>query len=160
MVDLFPVLRVLGILIMVFSMSMALPLGVSLWEGDGIWHVYPVAMVATMAAGAWLWWRLRLFRQELQPRHGVMLVSLVWMLFPLSATLPLMLASHEIGRPMSFTHAYFEAVSGLTTTGSTVLAGLDSLPVSFNVAHVPAMDGRHGDLDFGGGGVAHARGGW
>ena len=133
MVDLFPVLRVLGILIMVFSLSMGLPLSVSLWTDDGVWRVYPVAMGATMMAGAWLWWRLRLFRQELQPRHGVMLVSLVWMLFPLSASIPLMLAGHDIGRPMSFTHAYFEAVSGLTTTGSTVLTGLDSLPVSLNV---------------------------
>lgn len=133
MVDLFPVLRVLGILTMVFSLSMGLPLLVSLWTQDGVWRVYLVAMGATLTAGAWLWWRLRLFRQELQPRHGVMLVSLVWMLFPLSAAIPLMLAGHDIGRPMSFTHAYFEAVSGLTTTGSTVLSGLDSLPVSINV---------------------------
>ena len=133
MVDLFPVLRVLGILVMIFSLSMGLPLSVSLWTKDGVWHVYPIAMGATLMAGAWLWWRLRLFRQELQPRHGVMLVSLVWMLLPLSAAVPLMLASHEIGRPLSFTHAYFEAVSGLTTTGSTVLSGLDSLPVSINV---------------------------
>ena len=133
MVDLFPVLRVLGILIMVFSLSMGLPLAVSLWTGDGVWRAYPLAMAATLMAGAWLWWRLRLFRQELQPRHGVMLVSLVWMLFPLSAALPLMLAGHHIDRPLSFTHAYFEAVSGLTTTGSTVLSGLDTLPVSINV---------------------------
>ena len=90
MVDMFPVLRVLGILVMIFSLSMGLPLAVSLWTGDGVWHVYPLAMAGTLAAGAWLWWRLRLFRQELQPRHGVMLVSLVWMLLPLFST--------EIGR--------------------------------------------------------------
>eukprot|EP01031_Cornospumella_fuschlensis_P012153 gene12153-14856_t len=47
--------------------------------------------------------------------------------------LPLMLAGHHTGHPLSFTHAYFEAVSGLTTTGSTVLAGLDAMPVSVNV---------------------------
>lgn len=133
MTDMFPVLRVLGILVMIFSLSMGLPLAVSLWTRDGVWFVYPLSMGATMLAGAWLWWRLRLFRQELQPRHGVMLVSLVWMLLPLSAALPLMLAGHYTGHPLSFTHAYFEAVSGLTTTGSTVLAGLDALPVSVNV---------------------------
>ena len=44
-----------------------------------------------------------------------------------------MLAGHHLGRPLSFTHAYFEAVSGLTTTGSTVMSGLDQLPVSVNV---------------------------
>ena len=133
MTDMFPVLRVLGILVMIFSLSMGLPLAVSLWTNDGVWQVYPVAMVGTMAVGAWFWWRLRLFRQELQPRHGVMLVSMVWVLLPLSASVPLMLAGHHIGRPMSFTYAYFEAVSGLTTTGSTVLSDLDSLPVSINV---------------------------
>ena len=133
MVDMFPVLRVLGILLMIFSLSMGLPLAVSLWNQDGIWPVYPQAMAATLALGASLWWRLRLFRQELQPRHGVMLVSLVWLMLPLCATLPLMLAGHAIGRPMSFTHAYFEAVSGLTTTGSTVMSHLDTLPVSLNV---------------------------
>ena len=133
MVDLFPVLRLLGILVMIFSLAMGVPLAVSLWTDDGVWHVYPKAMGATMLVGAWLWWRLRLFRQELQPRHGVMLVSLVWLALPLSAAVPLMLAGYHIGRPMSFTHAYFEAVSGLTTTGSTVLAGLDTLPVSVNV---------------------------
>ena len=133
MTDMFPVLRVLGILVMTFSLSMGLPLAVSLWTRDGVWFVYLLSMGATMLAGAWLWWRLRLFRQELQPRHGVMLVSLVWALLPLSAALPLMLAGHHTGHPLSFTHAYFEAVSGLTTTGSTVLAGLDALPVSVNV---------------------------
>jgi trk system potassium uptake protein TrkH len=133
MLDLFPVLRVLGILVMFFSLTMTVPLGVSLWVGDGVWKVYPVAMAGTLAVGAWLWWRLRLFRQELQPRHGVMLVSLVWLLLPLSAAVPILLAGHDIGRSMSFTHAYFEAVSGLTTTGSTVLSGLDTWPVSINV---------------------------
>ena len=133
MTDMFPVLRVLGILLMIFSLSMGLPLAVSLWTRDGVWFVYPLSIAATMLAGAWLWWRLRLFRQELQPRHGVMLVSLVWALLPLSAALPLMLAGHHTGHPLSFTHAYFEAVSGLTTTGSTVLTGLDALPVSVNV---------------------------
>ena len=56
MADLFPVLRVLGLLAMIFSLAMGLPLAVSLWTRDGIWHVYPQAMAATFAVGAWLWW--------------------------------------------------------------------------------------------------------
>ena len=133
MVDMFPVLRVLGILIMVFALTMGLPLSVSWFTQDGVWRVYPVAMLCTLAVGFGLWSSLRLFRRELQPRHGVMLVTLVWVLLPFFAALPLMMAFHHIGRPISFTHAYFEAVSGLTTTGSTVLTGLDTLPVSMNV---------------------------
>ncbi len=133
MVDMFPVLRVLGMLVMIFASTLLLPMAVSWWTRDGIWFVYLMSMGATVSLGAWLWWSFRVFRRELQPRHGVMLVSLVWLLLPLSAALPLMLAGHYLGRPMTFTHAYFEAVSGLTTTGSTVMAGLDALPMSVNM---------------------------
>ncbi len=133
LVDVFPVLRVLGILVMVFALAMGLPMGVSWLEDDGVWRVYPLAMGVTMLVGASFWWGLRRHTRELQPRHGVMLVTMVWLLLPLFAAFPLMLALHQVGRPISFTHAYFEAVSGLTTTGSTVLSGLDALPVSVNV---------------------------
>ena len=78
MVDMFPVLRVLGILIMVFALTMGLPLSVSWFLQDGVWQVYPLAMLCTLAFGFGLWSSMRLFRRELQPRHGVMLVTLVW----------------------------------------------------------------------------------
>ena len=133
MTDVFPVLRVLGMLVMLFALAMGVPLAVSWYSQDGVWQVYPLSMAVTLLVGAALVLGLRNYRRELQPRHGVMLVSLVWALLPLFATLPLMLACYQVGRPMSFTHAYFEAVSGLTTTGSTVLANLDTLPVSVNV---------------------------
>ncbi|NMM78043.1 TrkH family potassium uptake protein [Acidovorax sp. SRB_24] len=133
MIDLLPVLRVLGMLTMLFALSMGVPLAVSWFAQDGVWQVYPVAMGVTLLVGASLVVGLRRYKRELQPRHGVMLVSLVWALLPLFAMLPLMLACHQVGRPLSFTHAYFEAVSGLTTTGATVLSQLDTLPVSVNV---------------------------
>ena len=133
MTDVFPVLRVLGMLIMLFALAMGVPLLVSWQWQDGVWMVYPLSMAVTLLVGASLLAGLRNYKRELQPRHGVMLVTLVWALLPLFAALPLMLACDAVGRPMSFTHAYFEAVSGLTTTGSTVLANLDTLPVSVNV---------------------------
>ena len=74
MVDMFPVLRVLGILIMIFALTMGLPLAVSLWTDDGVWFVYPLSMGATLLAGAWLWWRLlrkpspRMLQQEQRMR--------------------------------------------------------------------------------------------
>ena len=133
MTDVFPVLRVLGMLIMLFALAMGVPLAVSWYGQDGVWQVYPISMGVAMLVGLGLLVGMRRYKRELQPRHGVMLVSLVWALLPLFAAVPLMLACHQIGRPMSFTHAYFEAVSGLTTTGSTVLSNLDTLPVSVNV---------------------------
>lgn len=67
-------------------------------------------------------------------------MTLVWVLLPLFATLPLLLALHQIGRPLSFTHAYFEAVSGLTTTGPQCSAP-DALPVSVNACGAPFCNG-------------------
>lgn len=131
--DLFPVLRVLGMLMVMFALSMLLPFAVSWFADDGIWRIYPWAIGITAAVGLSLWVGLDHFRRELQPRHGVILVTLVWVVLPLCAMLPLVLGLGHVGLSISFTHAYFEAVSGLTTTGATVLTGLDALPVSINV---------------------------
>jgi trk system potassium uptake protein len=129
--DLLPVLRVLGMLMVMFALSMLLPFAVSWFTDDGIWRIYPWAI--GIAVGLSLWIGLDHFRRELQPRHGVILVTLVWVVLPLCAMLPLVLGMGHVGLSISFTHAYFEAVSGLTTTGATVLTGLDALPVSINV---------------------------
>src|SRR5688572_12689921 len=66
---------------------------------------------------------------ELKPRHGFLLVALAWLVMSAVAALPLMFALPDL----SFTDAYFESMSGLTTTGSTVISGLDSLPPSINL---------------------------
>ena len=71
----------------------------------------------------------RRYKRELKARDGFLLVTLTWVLMSLSAAVPLMIALPGI----SFTDAYFEAVSGLTTTGSTVITGLDNLPPSINL---------------------------
>lgn len=131
--DLFPVLRVLGMLLVFFALSMNVPLAAAwIWQ-DGMWQVWPIAMAVTMLVGVLLWLLMRHHRQELQPRHGVILVTLVWVCLPLSAALPMMLVYHQLGQTLPFTYAYFEAVSGLTTAGSSVLSHLDTLPVSLNI---------------------------
>ena len=133
MTDLFPVLRVLGLLMCLFALAMGVPLSVAWLQEEGLTGIYLASMATTMAAGLALWWLLRRHRRDLLPRHGVILVTLVWLLLPLCAALPLAWVLAATGQPISFTHAYFEAVSGLTTTGSTVLSGLDALPMSVNV---------------------------
>lgn len=131
--DLFPVLRVLGMLLVFFALSMNVPLAAAwIWQ-DGMWQVWPIAMAVTMLVGVLLWLLMRHHRQELQPRHGVILVTLVWVCLPLSAALPMILVYHQLGQTLPFTYAYFEAVSGLTTAGSSVLSHLDTLPVSLNI---------------------------
>ncbi len=92
-----------------------------------------------------LWAVARRSSAELKPRDGVLLVVLTWTVLPLFASLPLLAYFYEAGAPISFTDAYFEAMSGLTTTGSTVLTGLDTLPpLGQPVALLPAVARRHG----------------
>lgn len=133
MKDLLPVLRVLGMLMIMFAGAMLLPFGISWFTQDGIWRIYPWSIGLTVGVGLLLWGGLHRHKQDLQPRHGVILVTLVWVVLPLCAMVPLMMGLNRVGISISLTHAYFEAVSGLTTTGATVLSGLDKLPVSINV---------------------------
>ena len=83
----------------------------------------------TAGAGLLLVLATRPYRRELQVRDGFLLVTLAWTVLPAFAVLPLMLQLQDLG----FTDAYFEAMSGLTTSGATVLSGLDDLPLSINV---------------------------
>jgi trk system potassium uptake protein len=129
MSSLLPLLHIIGVIVGIFAFTMLVPLGFS-WGGmDGARFAYDKALLITAAFGAVLYFATRRWRRELQPRDGFLLVTLVWTVLPAFATLPLMFYLPQ----MSFTDAYFEAVSGLTTTGATVMTGLDDLPVSINV---------------------------
>lgn len=128
-----PVFRVLGVMVMVFGAMMLLPLCVSLAEGDAALLAYPPSIAITVGIGALVWFLTRYDHSELQRHHGVLLVTLAWSGLPLFATLPLLFFFDRTGAPISFTNAYFESLSGLTTTGATVLSGLDALPPSINV---------------------------
>ncbi|MCU0840178.1 MAG: TrkH family potassium uptake protein [Thiobacillaceae bacterium] len=126
---LFPVLSVLGKVLMLFALTMLFPLVVSHLTRDGAESAYDEAILITFAAGLLLWLATRHAKRELVPRDGFLLAVLIWTTLALFATLPLMFYLPDL----SFTDAYFETVSGLTTTGSTVLSGLDDLPVSINL---------------------------
>ncbi len=126
---LFPILHVLGMVIAVFGLSMLLPLAVSEWSDDAAQSAYDEAVLITLGCGILLWLAGRHWRRELKARDGILLVVLTWLLTPLFAALPLMLFMPDL----SFTDAYFETMSGLTTTGATVLSGLDKLPASINI---------------------------
>jgi trk system potassium uptake protein TrkH len=127
--SIFPILNVLGAIVVIFAVTMIVPLAVAFFGGDAALPAYDNAIVITLLAGGALFLATRRFKRELQPRDGFLLVTLVWTVLPAFATLPLLFHVHG----MSFTDAYFETMSGLTTTGATVMSGLDSLPLSINV---------------------------
>ncbi|MCS6945459.1 MAG: potassium transporter TrkG, partial [Sutterellaceae bacterium] len=109
--------------------AMLVPLAVAFFGADAALRAYDEAFLITLAVGAGLWFATRRYQRELAPRDGFLLVTLVWTTLPAVATLPLLLHLPDL----SFTDAYFETMSGLTTTGATVLTGLDELPLSINV---------------------------
>ena len=123
------VVNALGVVTLIFGATMAFPLLVSWWTGDGAVLAYDVAMLVTCGAGGIAWLATSRYKRELEVRDAFLLVVLVWTVLPAFATLPLLRTIDGL----SFTDAYFEAVSGITTTGSTVLTGLENLPVSINV---------------------------
>jgi trk system potassium uptake protein TrkH len=124
-----PVFYVLGPVIVLFGGTMLLPLGIAHLFSDGGRVAYDYSLPITMLAGGVLWLLSRRSRAELQVHHAYLLVALTWTVLPGIAAMPLM-----IGIPgLSFTDAYFETASAMTTTGATVLVGLDSLPASINV---------------------------
>jgi len=124
-----PVLNVLSKVVMLFSATFLLPLTLSWLVADGAQRAYDDAIIVTFVAGALTWLFTRKSQRELQTRDGFLLVLLAWTSLPAFATLPLLIYLPHL----SFTDAYFETVSGITTTGATILTGLDALPLSINL---------------------------
>ena len=122
----FGVAHVLGLLLAIFGVAYVLPVGCSIIVGDGLWPQFLVAAAINSGVGLAIALITLKYRRELKPRDGFLLVTLVWVLMSASASVPLLLALPKL----TFTRAFFETMSGLTTTGSTVLTGLDGLPRS------------------------------
>ncbi|TCS69723.1 trk system potassium uptake protein TrkH [Sulfuritortus calidifontis] len=126
---LIPILKVLGMVIALFGLTMLFPLVISEAMADAARHAHDEAVLATIGSGVFLWLLTRHNKRELRSRDGFLLVVLIWTVLPIFAALPLLIYLPDL----SFTDAYFETMSGLTTTGATVLSGLDNLPASINI---------------------------
>ena len=127
--SLFPILSVLGFAVALFSLAFLVPLAYALITDEPTVYAFGVGFVATFMVGLATHVLTRRFRRELQPRDGFLLVSTVWSGLPAFATIPMMLYFPDL----SGADAYFEMVSALTTTGATVLTGLDNMPHSINI---------------------------
>jgi len=112
-----------------FGLLYLLPIAWSLGAQDGAVLDFIAAALINALVGLAVAGATRRYRRELKPRDGFLLVTLSWVLMSASAAIPLMMALPDL----TFTDAYFEAMSGLTTTGSTVLNHLDNLPQSINL---------------------------
>lgn len=120
--------RVMGLLLIVFSSVMLPSLALAWFEPRDTFGAFLLAAIVTVVTGLALYAPARGARQELRLRDGFVIVTLFWALLALFGALPFVFAGLA-----GFADAYFESMSGLTTTGSTVLTGLDRLPASVNL---------------------------
>jgi trk system potassium uptake protein len=118
--------RVTGMLLSLFSLTMLLPAGVALIYGEPAARTFGIAFGVTLLTGLLMWIGSR-DKRELRSRDGFLITVLFYVGLGLFGAIPLYL-DESVG--VSFTAAAFESLSGLTTTGATVLAGLDDLPKS------------------------------
>lgn len=117
--------RLIGLMLMAFSVTMLPPIGVSLWYADGQQMHFLLSLALSLGAGLLCWLPVRHQRRELRVRDGFIVVTLFWTLLGMLGGVPFVFSPH-----LGFTDAVFESVSGVTTTGATVIAGLDALPRS------------------------------
>lgn len=121
------ILRILGLLLMLFSLTMMPPILISLLFGDGQWDAFAVAIGITVLTGLAMFLPNRCARKELRTRDGFLIAALFWSVLALFGSLPLMLTGDAA---LSITDAVFESFSGLTTTGASVITGIEHLPES------------------------------
>ncbi|KHF24106.1 TrkH family potassium uptake protein [Solemya velum gill symbiont] len=117
--------RILGILMMIFSFTLLPPVLVSLIYQDHAAEGFLIAFFVTVTIGLLAWLPVRNIRHELRLQDGFVIVALFWGVLSLIGSLPFMLSEQP---HMSLTDSFFESISGLTTTGATVITNLDEMP--------------------------------
>lgn len=124
MPDLRPIAFILGLLHTVLGLAMLVPVAADALAANPDWQVFLAASALTTGLGVATALANRGISGALDMRQAFLLTSLAWIMLPAFAALPLAVSELDL----SYTDAYFEAMSGLTTTGSTVIVGLDGAP--------------------------------
>ncbi len=119
--------RIMGLLMILFSVTTLPPIAAGLVFGDGAVLPFVEAFFALLVIGFLLYFPVRHHKQELRLRDGFMVVVMFWTVLGVAGGLPIYLSGvYDI----SITDSVFESISGLTTTGATVIVGIDDLPHS------------------------------
>ena len=119
--------RILGLLLVIFSSTLLPPIGIELYYQDGSVLPFVEAFILTLVGGIALYLPVRNQKKELRLRDGFLVVVLFWTVLGIFGGLPFYLSEAP---DLSITDAVFESISGLTTTGATVIVGLDDMPHS------------------------------
>lgn len=120
-IDFRPVFLVIGLLLIILAGGMVIPAAVDLSLGNPDWAAFALSAAFTLFVGAGTFMTARTGEVTLTLRQAFLLTTLAWIVLPGFASVPFMVSELQ----MSFTDAFFEAMSGITTTGATVITGLD-----------------------------------
>ncbi|MBM6550668.1 TrkH family potassium uptake protein [Marinomonas ostreistagni] len=121
------ILRVIGMMIMIFSLTLLPPIIVSLIYEDGAILAFLYALLINLTSGLVIWLPFRNCRGDLKIRDGFLVTVLFWSTLGLFGAVPFLLTTNP---ELTFTDSLFESMSGLTTTGATILHTIDNLPQS------------------------------
>lgn len=124
MPDLRPVLFIVGLMIMGLGIAMFIPMFVDIGYGNEGWQVFGLSGILSAFSGLIIALANYVPNNRMRTRGAFLLTTSSWLILALIGAIPFMFQDHN----MSFTNAYFESMSGLTTTGSTVMTGLDDAP--------------------------------
>lgn len=119
------IIRIIGLLLALFSLSMLVPAFVALIYKDGAGVPFVSTFFLLLLCGGLCWFPNRHDHHELKARDGFLIVVLFWTVLGSAGALPFWLSENP---NISLTDSFFESFSALTTTGATVIVGLDQLP--------------------------------
>jgi len=122
--NILPVVQILGFLLILLSFLMTLPVNLLLFEETPDWQAFVKSASICFGVGLVCFFSTGRKRHALKQRQMFILTVSAWVVIPLFSSLPLLLSDLKL----SVTDAFFESISGVTTTGSTIMSGLDHLP--------------------------------
>ncbi len=118
------ILRIIGLLLMIEGAFILVPLVTCIVYGEHDWICFLVTLLVTVVAGAAMAFGIRPRNPRMGKREGFLLTALIWVFFSAFGMIPFIFMEHN---PMSVSDAFFEAMSGFTTTGATVMESISHL---------------------------------
>lgn len=118
------ILRIIGLLLIIEGFFLAVPLATSLIYGESDWMCFLLTMLATMGVGAVMSFGIRPHNPRMGKREGFLLTALIWVFFSIFGMMPFIFMEEQ---PLSVSDAFFESMSGFTTTGATVMDSISHL---------------------------------
>ena len=117
-------LRIIGLLLMIEAAFLLIPMATSIIYGERDWLCFMVTIIVTLVAGAIMTFCIRPRSPRMGKREGFLLTALIWIFFSAFGMIPFMFMENH---PLSVSDAFFEAMSGFTTTGATVMTSISHL---------------------------------